>query len=88
MEWLLLEDKDYFLLSNQLMGCVEEIKIRRKKKKKITCVVGNLFWFFIYPLRRKNGDHFQSNMVGGNMERLGKLVGGPCCTWCCIMKNC
>jgi len=33
MGWLVLEDKDYFLLSNQLMGCVEEIKIRRKKYK-------------------------------------------------------
>jgi hypothetical protein len=30
MRWLVLEDKDYFLLSNKLMGCVEEIKIRRK----------------------------------------------------------
>jgi hypothetical protein len=31
--------------------------------------------------------HFQGVMVGKNMEGLGKLVGKPCCIWCCIMEN-
>jgi hypothetical protein len=26
MGWLILEDKDWYLLTNQLMGCVKEIK--------------------------------------------------------------
>jgi hypothetical protein len=53
-------------------------------------VVGNLPQFPIYPLKKKEEDyhyHSQGNMVGGNMEKLGELVGEPCCTWCCVMEN-
>jgi hypothetical protein len=40
--WLVFEDKDRYLLTNQPKGCVEEIKIRRERLKKPTChVVGN-----------------------------------------------
>jgi hypothetical protein len=38
--------------------------------------------------------HFKSSMVGGNMERLGELVGKPCCVlalcngkWLKVMWN-
>jgi hypothetical protein len=53
---------------------------KKKKIRKPTCVMGNLPWFLIYPLRKKKGDHFQCNMVGRNMERLGELARKPCCT--------
>jgi hypothetical protein len=29
MGWLVIEDKDWYLLTNQLMGCVKEIKITK-----------------------------------------------------------
>jgi hypothetical protein len=42
---------------------------------------------FVYFLRKRRGDHFLDNMVRGDMERLGKLVGDPCYNWCCGMEN-
>jgi hypothetical protein len=31
MVWLVFEDKDWYLLTNQLMGSVEEIVIRKER---------------------------------------------------------
>jgi hypothetical protein len=31
MVWLVFEEKDWYLLTNQLMGCVEEIVIRKER---------------------------------------------------------
>jgi hypothetical protein len=41
---------------------------------------GQPFLVFYISFEEEKGDHFQSNMVRGNMEKLGKLVGEPCCT--------
>ncbi len=37
MVWLVFEDKDWYFLTNQLMGCVKEIVIRKKDKEIHMC---------------------------------------------------
>jgi len=78
MGWLIIEDKDWYLLINQLMECVEHITIRRGNKETHTCI-GQSSLVAYLSFEEEKGDHFQGSMVG-DMERLGKLVRKPCCT--------
>ncbi len=55
----------------------KEGKIRKRKCFGQSSLVPYL------SFEKEEGDHSQGNMVGGDMERLGKLVRKPCCTSLC-----